>query len=147
MKLYQLVPILLLVAACKKPGTTMYSCKTPQILLYQEGYSAAEWDTIITQVYEPGYQLPVLTDTFVAADIANQLLISPVANEPKDFLIILPSVDTTYRLHDIKIATRSNIATTGQQPDCYHGISFILDGKPMTDLIVSDGKVYASLKK
>lgn len=147
MKMYHLLLIVLFATACNKHRTTSYNCKTPQILLYQEGYGVTEWDTIITEVYEPGYQLPVVADTFIAADIANQLLITPIIDQPKDFLISLPSVDTSYRLYDIVIITRSMTAPAGQQPDCYHDISFMLNGNPTGSLKVSDGKVYAALKK
>lgn len=147
MKCYKLLLFLLLPAITSCRRTIVVTCTAPQIVLQQQGYTPSEWDTIITRVYDTGYQLPMVADTFVANNVTNELLISPDMAKPKDFLIFLPSVNRTYRLYDIKITPRTVTITKGEQTTCYDDISFTLDSTVVSGLSVATGKVYAQLKK
>ena len=148
MKPYYLLFLLFLTNACRKPVSMVpYSCKVPAIVLQQEGFTATEWDTIITTVYEPDFQYPIASDTFISTDITNELLVTPDIHSPKDFSIYLPSVNRVFLLNDIIFLTRYEQAPEGQRPDCYHEISFNLDDKQVSGLDVSTGRVYAQLKK
>lgn len=124
-----------------------YSCKVPAIVLQQEGFTATEWDTIITAVYEPLFQQPSVSDTFIATDITNELYITPDINNPKDYAIFLPSVNRTFRVYDIGFFTNYQQAPEGQQPDCYHDISLTLDSNRINNLETTTGRVYVQLKK
>ncbi|MBW7913083.1 MAG: hypothetical protein H3C54_05135, partial [Taibaiella sp.] len=95
----------LLAIACNKPEMASYSCKVPAIVLQQEGFSASEWDTIITTVYEPDFQYLIASDTFITTDITNELLVTPDIHSPKDFSVFLPSVNRVFLIYDIGFFT------------------------------------------
>lgn len=124
-----------------------YSCKVPAIVLQQEGFTATEWDTIITTVYEPDFLYPIASDTFITTDITNELLITPDIHSPKDFSIFLPSVNRVFLIYDIGFFTHYQQAPEGQQPDCYHDVSLIKNSEGIYNLKTTTGRVYIQLKK
>jgi hypothetical protein len=145
---YNLLFLLFLLGACRKPAQMVpYSCKVPAIVLQQEGFTATEWDTIITTVYEPDFLYPIASDTFITTDITNELLITPDIHSPKDFSIFLPSVNRVIIVNDIGFITRYEHAPEGQRPDCYHDISFNLDDRLVSGLDASTGRVYVQIRK
>ncbi len=147
LKYYYILFISLLAIACNKPQSVPYSCKVPAIVLQQEGFTATEWDTIITTVYEPDFLYPIASDTFITTDITNELLITPDIHSPKDFSIFLPSVNRVIIVNDIGFITRYEYAPEGQRPDCYHDISFNLDDRLVSGLDASTGRVYVQIRK
>lgn len=145
---YYLFFLLCLLGACRKPVRMVsYSCKVPAIVLQQEGFAVTEWNTIITTVYEPMFQQPSVSDTFIATDITNELYITPDINNPKDYAIFLPSVNRTFLIYDIIFLTRYQQAPEGQRPDCYHDVSLTLDSKGINNLQTTTGRVYIQLTK
>ena len=148
MKPYYLLFLLFFTAACRKPvNVVSYSCKVPAIVLQQEGFTATEWDTIITTVYEPDFQYPIASDTFITTDITNELLVTPDIHSPKDFSIYLPSVNRVFLIYDIGFFTHYQQAPEGQQPDCYHDVSLTMNSEGFYNLKTTTGKVYIQLKK
>lgn len=148
MKRYYLLFPLFLLGACRKPVRMVpYSCKMPAIVLQQHGFSTTEWDTIITTVYEPDFQYPIASDTFITTDITNELLITPDIHSPKDFSIFLPSVNRVFLIYDIGFFTHYQQAPEGQQPDCYHDVSLTMNSEGFYNLQTTTGKVYILLKK
>lgn len=145
--LYTILVISVVTGCSKRPEMRTYSCRTPQIVLQQQGFDQAEWDTIITTVYEPGFLYPIASDTFVTTDITNELLITPDINSPKDFAIFLPSVNKIFLVHDISFINRYQNAPEGQKADCYHDINFSIGDELVTGLNTATGHVYARLRK
>lgn len=122
--------LLLLLTACRKSQT--YICSTPQILLQPEGFTEAEWDTVITRVYNPDFKEPYIADTFLATALDDVLLITPYTDDEKDFEVFLPSINKSYRLYDIVITPRTEQGGKNDEPECYHDINMMLDGTVYT---------------
>lgn len=113
--------------SCRKTYT--YSCVNPKFVLEQQGYYSAEWDTIITRVYNKGYLPPVITDTFIAVNLTDVLTINLDEQDLKDFEVFLPSVGRTYQLYNVEITSRSAQTSDDNPLVCYNDMTYMLDGQ------------------
>lgn len=116
----------ILLAGCDKEY--MYTCDDPVILLEKGSYTAAEWDTIIVYVYDKGFQPPAAIDTFTSDDSTKVLRILPVANYSKDFEIIIPAANDTYRMNNINLLPRQQTTVDEAEVECYSGATFTING-------------------
>jgi|GEM_PF-7010082 len=114
------------IASCKR--TYMQVCDLPRLVLEPVDFTAEEWDTVITRVYNPGFSSPIITDTFIAENADDVLLVSIGSGDAKDFEIEVPAINKIYRLHNIMFTERTLTVTEGAEEQCYHDMSFVLDG-------------------
>lgn len=133
---------LVVLTSCRKKYT--YTCTEPQLVLQQQGYSPAEWDTIIIRYFEKGYTQLTDADTFVA-DSTNEVLLLDPGNDTKDLEIHLPSVNRSYRLYDITVTPVTYEDDQYSAVECYSDISYMLDGQFFSH--INTPVVYADLLK
>lgn len=143
-KIIPLFAIVLLITACQK--TVTVQCTTPAIVLQPEGFSASEWDTVITTVYSSGFRPPMVADTFIAKNLTDELLIKPEGFY-RDYAIYLPSTNSLYRVYGILVFENTvERRKKGEYSECYDRVSLSLDNERI-DIPADKGRVIVKLKK
>lgn len=143
-KIIPLFALPLFIVSCQK--TTTYQCTTPAIVLQQEGFTASEWDTVITTVYTSGFRPPMVADTFVAKSLTDELLIKPDGFQ-RDYAIYLPSVNKLYRVYGILVFENTQERTKkGDYSECYDRVSLSLENERI-DIPANNGRIIVKLKK
>lgn len=120
-----------------------FSCTTPAIVLQQQGYTAAEWDTVITTVHLKNGS--TVADTFITTATTNELFIETNNAEVTYYTIFLPSVQRSYTLRDIIINERTQTRAVGTRSICFNSISFYVDDQLYDYPGAVSDKVYATI--
>lgn len=105
----------------------MRVCDLPDIILEPVGFTADEWGTITTRVYNQGFVPPVITDTFIAKNADDVLLVNIGTGDAKDFEIDVPSINKTSRRYKIRFTERTLTVTEGEEEVFYHDMVFTID--------------------
>lgn len=124
MRIALLLFLLCSICACQKEITV--GCNlNPKIVLEPEGYTTAEWDTIYIKLYEQGMPVGGGTDTFIAKNLEDVLVVYVAPNYTYDIAITIAATNHTHWVSNISVED-ATVTQNSNEPrqDCYRTVRF-----------------------